>query len=172
MEWLQLSLRPTDVIPIASVKHFSGAVLAALLLLILVAAQDTLLAAALEKQPLRFITATAEHPIAVEVARTEQERATGLMFRRSLPENEGMIFLYPQDGPIAMWMKNTYIPLDMFFVRADGTIHRIEEHTEPFSESTISSEGDVRAVIEMIAGSAERLKIKAGDKVDFAGLSD
>jgi uncharacterized membrane protein (UPF0127 family) len=156
------------------VKHFSGAVLAALLLLLLglAAAQSGLQAAPLEKKPLRFVTSTAEHPIMVEVARTEQERATGLMFRRSLPEDQGMIFLYPQDGPISMWMKNTYISLDMFFVRADGVIHRIEEHTEPFSERTISSEGTVRAVIEMIAGSADRLGIKPGDKVEFAGLED
>ena len=160
------------MIPIASVKHFSGAVLAALLFLGLAVAQSGLHAAPLDKKPLRFITATAEYPITVEVARTDQERATGLMFRRSLPEDEGMIFLYPQDGPISMWMKNTYIPLDMFFVRADGTIHRIEEHTEPFSERTVSSEGDVRAVVEMIAGSADRLGIKAGDKVEFEGLDD
>ena len=108
----------------------------------------------------------------VEVARTEQERATGLMFRRSLPDDQGMIFLYPQNGPIAMWMKNTYIPLDMFFVRSDGVIHRIEQNTEPFSESTISSQGDVRAVIEMIGGSAQRLGIKPGDRIEFAGLKE
>jgi uncharacterized membrane protein (UPF0127 family) len=138
----------------------------------LAVARSDLHAAPLEKKSLRFVTATAEHPITVEVARTEQERATGLMFRRSLPEDQGMIFLYPQDGPISMWMKNTYISLDMFFVRADGTIHRIEEHTEPFSERAISSEGTVRAVVEMIAGSADRLGIKPGDKVEFEGLED
>ena len=172
MERLQLSLRPTDVIPVASVKHFSGAVLAALLLLGLAAAPNGLRAAPLEKKPLRFVTATATHPITVEVARTEQERATGLMFRRSLPEDQGMIFLYPQDGPVSMWMRNTYISLDMFFVRADGAIHRIEKHTEPFSERTISSEGPVRAVVEMIAGSADRLGVKPGDTVEFEGLDD
>ncbi|MGF1621399.1 MAG: DUF192 domain-containing protein [Rhodomicrobiaceae bacterium] len=172
MERLQLSLRPTDVIPVTSVKQFSEAVLAALLLLGLAVAHGDLHAASLDKQSLRFVTATAEHQIMVEVARTEQERSTGLMFRRSLPEDQGMIFLYPQDGPISMWMKNTYIPLDMFFVRADGVIHRIEQHTEPFSERTISSEGTVRAVVEMIAGSANRLGIKPGDRVEFEGLAD
>ena len=91
----------------------------------------------------------------------------GLMFRRSLGDDEGMIFLHDKAGPVGMWMKNTYISLDMFFVRSDGVIHRIETHTEPFSLATISSDGEVLAVIEMIAGSADRLGIKPGDKVEY-----
>jgi uncharacterized membrane protein (UPF0127 family) len=120
----------------------------------------------LVKQPLTFITATGKHRISVEVADTDQERSTGLMFRQSLGDEEGMIFLYPRDEPISMWMKNTYISLDMIFVRGDGTIHRIASDTEPFSEQTISSGDTVRAVIEMKAGSARRLGIKSGDKVE------
>jgi uncharacterized membrane protein (UPF0127 family) len=89
------------------------------------------------------------------------------MFRKTLGDEEGMIFIYPQDGPISMWMKNTYISLDMIFVRSDGTVQRIAADTEPFSEATISSGDKVRAVIEMKAGSAKRLGIKSGDKVDF-----
>ena len=95
---------------------------------------------------------------------------TGLMFRRSLGAGEGMIFIYPHDQDITMWMKNTYISLDMIFVRHDSTVLRIERNTEPLSERVIASGGNARAVIEMIAGSAERLGVKAGDKIDFPGF--
>jgi uncharacterized membrane protein (UPF0127 family) len=125
------------------------------------------LADALETQPLTFITSAGKHRITVEVADSDQERSTGLMFRRSLGDEEGMIFLYPRDEAISMWMKNTYISLDMIFVRGDGTIHRIASDTEPFSEQSITSGDNVRAVIEMKAGSARRLGIKPGDKVDY-----
>ena len=121
----------------------------------------------LEKQPLTFVTAAGKHQITVEVAATDQERSTGLMFRKSLGDKEGMIFVYPDDELITMWMKNTYIPLDMIFVRADGTIQRIAQDTEPFSEQTISSGDKVRAVIEVKAGSAKRLGLKSGDKVEY-----
>jgi len=148
MERLRISLRRTDVTPVPSVRKISGAVLAALLLLFgLGFSVDSAMARALEKEPLTFVTASGKKQITVEVADTDQARAMGLMFRRELGADEGMIFLYPEDGPISMWMKNTYLALDMIFVRADGTIHRIEEHTEPFSERTISSQGTVRAVI-------------------------
>jgi uncharacterized membrane protein (UPF0127 family) len=122
---------------------------------------------ALEKKPLTFIYAGGKHRITVEVADNDQERSMGLMFRRSLGDDEGMIFVYPRDEPISMWMKNTYISLDMIFVRGDGTIHRIAADTEPFSEATINSGDNVRAVIEMKAGSARRLGLKSGDKVDY-----
>lgn len=89
------------------------------------------------------------------------------MFRTSLGADEGMIFLYPQDIEITMWMKNTYIPLDMIFVKHDGTVLRVEENTEPFSERVISSGGNARAVIEMKGGSAVALGIKAGDKIEY-----
>ena len=144
-----------------------GGVVSATLLIVLLSLTSLASAPALEKQPLRFVTSSGSHQITVEIADTEPKRSMGLMFRRALGEDEGMIFLHDNSAPIGMWMKNTYIPLDMFFVRADGIIHRIEKHTEPFSETTINSEGDVLAVIEMIAGSADRLGIKPGDKVDY-----
>jgi uncharacterized protein len=166
MGWPRLSLRPTDVNSLASVRILSGAVLAALLSFALGLGQPAN-AESLETKPLTIITASGNHRIKVEVADSDPERNMGLMFRRSLAEDAGMIFIYPQDGPISMWMRNTYIPLDMIFVRSDGTVHRVESDTQPFSEQTISSGGNVRAVIELKAGSAERLGIKAGDKVDF-----
>jgi uncharacterized protein len=101
----------------------------------------------------------------VERAETDQEKALGLMFRTSLKDNEGMLFNYGRAFNVTMWMRNTYIPLDMLFIRADGIIHRIEVRAEPLSERVISSEGDVSAVLEIAGGASERLGIKAGDKV-------
>jgi hypothetical protein len=124
-------------------------------------------AATLARRPLTFITANGKRTITVEVADTEQARVTGLMFRRSMGDDEGMIFIFPKDDVLTMWMKNTYIPLDMIFVRNNGVIHRVETDTEPLSEDVISSGDKVRAVIELKAGNAERLGLKPGDKVDF-----
>ncbi len=165
MGWPRVSLRPTDVTSVASVQSTSRAVVAALLCFG-VGLWAEARAELLDKQPLTFVASTGKHRITVEVADTDSERSTGLMFRKSLGDDEGMIFIYPRDEPISMWMKNTYISLDMIFVRSDGTIHRIASDTEPFSEQTIASSGSVRAVIEMKAGSARRLGIKAGDKVE------
>lgn len=164
MGWPRLSLRRTDVISVASVKKFGRAAFAALLVFVSGMIAEVH-ATALEKQPLTFVTANGKHTITVEVADTEQARTTGLMFRRSIGADEGMIFVYADDEVITMWMKNTYIPLDMIFVRSNGVIHRIETDTEPLSERVIDSGGKVRAVIEMMAGSAERLGLKPGDKV-------
>lgn len=169
MGWPRLSLRRTDVTAVASVKQISGAVIAALLS-IGVGLGAYAHAESLDQQPLTFITASGRHDVTVEVADSDQERSMGLMFRRSLPEDKGMIFLYPQDEEITMWMKNTYISLDMIFVTANGSVHRIEERTEPFSESIIASGGKVRAVIEMIGGSAQRLGLKPGDTVEFSAF--
>jgi uncharacterized membrane protein (UPF0127 family) len=165
MERPQLSLRRTDVTPVASVKNrLSGAGISALLYFstaVLLPASGS----ALEKQPLTFITSAGSHPITVEVADSEEERSTGLMFRRSIGEKEGMLFIYDREHEITMWMKNTYISLDMIFVRRDGVISHIETNTEPFSESIIDSEGPALAVIEMGGGSARRLGLKPGDRV-------
>ncbi len=122
-------------------------------------------AAALKKQPLTFVTGSGSHTIMVEVANSDSTRSTGLMFRRSIGPDEGMLFLYKTEQDVSMWMKNTYIPLDMIFVKHDGAISHIQANTEPFSETIISSEGPVLGVIEIGAGSADRLGIKTGDKV-------
>jgi uncharacterized membrane protein (UPF0127 family) len=115
-------------------------------------------------------TETGDHSFDIEVMTTFQERARGLMFRRSLPENSGMLFLYDRPEPAAMWMKNTFIPLDMVFIAPGGTVHRIEKNTEPFSTKTISSDGSIIAVLELNAGAADRIKLKPGDRVIYPGL--
>ena len=104
-------------------------------------------------------------PIKIEIAESEQEKATGLMFRTKLADGEGMLFNYGKAFEVTMWMRNTYIPLDMVFIRSDGIIHRIETKTEPLSDRIIASQGDVSAVLEIPGGAADRLGIKPGDRV-------
>ena len=117
-------------------------------------------------------TATGDHSFDIEVMTTVQERARGLMFRRSLPERSGMLFLYDRPEPAAMWMKNTFIPLDIVFIAPGGTVHRIEKNTEPFSTETISSDGSIIAVLELNAGAADRIGLKRGDRVVYPGLGE
>ena len=107
----------------------------------------------------------ASRTLMIEVAASDQEKALGLMFRTKLADTEGMLFPYGANRNITMWMRNTYISLDMVFIRADGFIHRIEARTEPLSERIISAGGEVSAVLELAGGAAERLGIKAGDRV-------
>lgn len=102
------------------------------------------------------------HQFAVELAVTPDQRAQGLMFRRNLGGEEGMLFLYPTDRVATMWMKNTLIPLDMLFIAADGRVVRVAERTVPQSTETISSEKPVRAVLELNGGTAARLGIAVG----------
>jgi uncharacterized protein len=121
--------------------------------------------AAAELQPLEIVSKSGVHVFAVELASTPQEQATGLMFRRELPEGRGMLFDFHRDQPTSFWMKNTYIPLDMIFIRGDGRILRIAENTVPLSETLVPSGGPVRAVLEVVAGTAKRLGIAPGDRV-------
>jgi uncharacterized protein len=106
------------------------------------------------------------HSFQVEVARNDADRAQGLMFRRSMPPDRGMLFDFGRVEPVAMWMQNTYLPLDMLFIRPDGSIARIAANAEPLSTRTIPSGEPVLAVLELNGGTAARLGIKAGDRVD------
>ena len=110
-------------------------------------------------------TVSGKHKIDVEVARTAPEKSRGLMFRTSLSPGKGMLFTYEEAADHAMWMRNTYIPLDMVFINADGRVHRIEANTEPFSERVISAGGLVTGVLEIAGGEAARLGLKPGDLV-------
>ena len=106
----------------------------------------------------------------VELARTEAERAQGLMYREKLAPDAGMLFVYPTDRPVAFWMKNTLIPLDMLFIKRDGTILSIAERAVPLSEVTISSGGPVAAVLEVNGGTVSHLGIRPGDRVQCEAL--
>jgi uncharacterized membrane protein (UPF0127 family) len=101
----------------------------------------------------------------VEVARSSAEQRLGLMYRTALADNRGMLFPHDVPRESSMWMRNTYIPLDMVFIREDGRIHRIEADAEPHSERIITSEGAVSAVVELAGGATRRLGIAAGDLV-------
>lgn len=117
-------------------------------------------------ESLTITSGSATHRFAIEVMRNDAERARGLMFRQSMPADYGMLFDFERDQMVTMWMKNTFIPLDMVFVLKDGRIHRIEANTEPQSERVISSGVPVRGVLELNAGTAARLGIKAGDTLN------
>jgi uncharacterized membrane protein (UPF0127 family) len=116
-------------------------------------------------QTLEIASKSGVHVFTVELAATDAERSHGLMFRKSLPAGHGMLFDFKQDQVVGMWMRNTYVSLDMIFIRADGTIARIAQDTEPLSERVISSGVPVRAVLEVVAGTSRRLGLAPGDRV-------
>ncbi len=116
-------------------------------------------------EQLQIVTATGTHHLSVEVARTDEETEKGLMFRRSLPENGGMLFDLQQDQEVSMWMKNTFIPLDMLFVSHDGRIVSLALDAQPMSEALISSRALAAAVIELNAGMVKKLAVEVGDFV-------
>lgn len=119
----------------------------------------------MSREVLTIESGEASHTFNIEVARSPGEKAHGLMYRTALPAGTGMLFPYDEATEIQMWMRNTYISLDMVFIRADGRIHRVEARTEPMSEKIIPSNGDVTAVLEIGAGEASRLGLKSGDVV-------
>jgi uncharacterized protein len=114
---------------------------------------------------LEIVSKTGVHVFAVELAVSDEQRARGLMFRRELPEGRGMLFKFEPEQVIQMWMHNTYISLDMIFIRSDGRILRIAENTKPESDNIISSGGPARGVLEVTAGTARKLGIAPGDRV-------
>jgi uncharacterized protein len=105
------------------------------------------------------------HSFDIWVADTDPRRQRGLMFVKEMDENTGMLFIYPKSQLVAMWMKNTYVSLDILFVRADGRIEHIVRNTEPLSLKTIECKTPVAAVIELKAGTADKLKIGPGARV-------
>lgn len=121
--------------------------------------------------PLSIATSDGEVKFSVEVANTPQDLQVGLMNRKTLAFNSGMIFnIYPV-RPTAMWMKDTKIPLDMLFIAPDGTVSLIFENTTPMSEELLISRDPVRAVLELNAGQVKRHNIKIGDKVTHTLLN-
>jgi uncharacterized protein len=122
-------------------------------------------AGAASVQPLEIITKSGVQVFSVEMATTEEEKTTGLMYRKELPDGKGMLFDFTPEQQVSMWMKNTYISLDMIFIRADGRILRIAENTEPQSTRIIPSVGLAKGVLEVIAGTAKKYGIEPGDRV-------
>jgi uncharacterized membrane protein (UPF0127 family) len=120
----------------------------------------------LRQVPLTIRSATGEHRFTVEVAATPGQQERGLMFVRSLAPDRGMIFPYDPPQQVSFWMKNTLIPLDMIFIRADGTIARIAT-AKPLDETPVPGGEPIAAVLEIAAGRAAELGIRAGDKVEW-----
>lgn len=145
-----------------------AALVVALLCFAALAALITPVDARMREDRIWLLTRGGETAIDAEVAESPAEQELGLMFRTSLADNRGMIFYYGAPREISMWMHNTYIPLDMVFIRADGTILRIERRAEPLSDRIISSQGDAVAVLELAGGAAERIGLVAGDRVRHA----
>ena len=116
-------------------------------------------------QPLEIVTKNGVQVFSVEVATTDEEKQTGLMYRKELADGKGMLFDFNPEQEVSMWMKNTYISLDMIFIRADGRILRIAENTETLSTKIIASHGLARAVLEVPAGTAQKYGIRPGDRV-------
>ncbi len=144
-------------------RHFIGFMVAGIALLPTGLRSQALVS--FDKSSLEIETKSGKHKFTVELAISDRQQAQGLMFRRSMAPNAGMLFDYRKPTRITMWMKNTYIPLDMIFIGADGRIINIAQRTVPHSETTIPSRGRALAVLEVNGGTASRLGIKPGDRV-------
>jgi len=114
--------------------------------------------------PLVASTDDGEVRFQIEVADTPEERSRGLMFRERMPDNQGMLFVFPQSLPVGFWMKNTILPLDLLFVSDKGEVRAVLQGV-PFSTETISPGEAVRFVLELNAGTAEREGIAVGDRL-------
>ena len=125
------------------------------------------------REPLTITTRDGSRTVFnVELALTDAQREQGLMFRRMMGENEGMLFDFKQAQKVYMWMKNTVLPLDMLFMDKAGRITRIKQDAVPFSEEILSSGGPVRYVLELNAGAARKFKIAEGDLVQSRQLGN
>lgn len=120
----------------------------------------------LESETLAIVTDRGRYEFTAEIADEEHERAKGLMFRHEMEANHGMLFDFGTTRLVQMWMKNTPLPLDMLFIRPDGTIATVAERTQPFSLDVISSVERVSHVFEIRAGVARLLGLKPGDRVE------
>src|SRR6185312_7755285 len=118
-------------------------------------------------EPLDIVTSTGVHHYEVEIADDNASRERGLMYRHEMAANHGMLFEFPTRAPVTFWMKNTYLPLDMVFIDADGAVRGVYEHAKPLSEKLISSGVAVVAVLELNADQAFAIHLKSGDRVRF-----
>jgi len=115
-------------------------------------------------------TAGKTHSFTVEVASSDAQRQQGLMFRKSMGDDHGMLFDFKEDRDVMMWMRNTLIPLDMLFISKGGKITHVHPNAVPNSEDIISSNGPIRYVLELNGGAAKKLNISVGDTVKAAQI--
>ncbi|MDW9445993.1 DUF192 domain-containing protein [Sinorhizobium meliloti] len=155
----------TGVVGIAA----RSALTALFLLLLLVA--SAMAEVSFAKERVRLIMASGRtHDLTVELATQPDQREQGLMYRRQMAPDHGMLFDFGETRPVMMWMKNTYLPLDMLFIASDGTIRTIHENAVPHSEAIIDSREPVAYVLELNAGTVKRLGVSPGDRLEGAGL--
>jgi uncharacterized protein len=146
-------------------NRFPSLVVAALVLCLALSAAWAQLAT-FAKSELTIDTASGKQHFAIEEAKTSQQMMQGLMYRRSMPADAGMLFEYDHPQPVSFWMKNTLIPLDMLFIGADGTVLDIHERAVPLSLDSIGTDKPVLGVLELNGGTVSRLGIKRGDRVE------
>lgn len=131
----------------------------------ILAMADAGFAASASEGHLEIRTATGSHGFDIEVMRSEAELEKGLMFRRQMDADKGMLFDFGAPQQVSMWMKNTYLPLDMVFIARNGAVVAVKQNAEPMSEAIISSGRPVTGVLELNAGTAKRIGLKVGDEV-------
>ena len=142
-----------------------GTLRAALTFVLFLAASAGVPARSGELDSLEIGTSTGRHVFQVEIANNDATREHGLMDRRYMAPDHGMLFEFDRDEPVAFWMKNTYIPLDMIFIAPSGVVTHIAANAEPLSERAIPSDGPTVAVLELDGGTAASIGLKVGDKV-------
>ena len=103
----------------------------------------------------------------IEIAETEYETQTGLMYRESMASNQGMLFIFPDERIHSFYMKNTEFPLDLIFIKADSTIASFQEDAQPYNETGLSSQVPVKYVLEVNAGLAQKWLLEVGDEIEF-----
>ena len=138
---------------------------AALVFVLFLAASAGLPARGGDLDSLTIVTSTGSHAFQLEIAASDATRERGLMDRRYMAANHGMLFEFDRDEPVAFWMKNTYIPLDMIFISPSGVVTHIAANAEPLSERIIPSGAPCIAVLELNGGTAASIGVKVGDKV-------
>ncbi len=106
-----------------------------------------------------------EYIFTLEIAQTPREQKTGLMHRKHMEQDAGMLFIFPKEAPQAFWMKNTYMPLDIYYINGAGRIDQIYRMTEPFSTKPLPSRNPALAVLEINGGLSDKLGIKEGDTI-------
>jgi len=125
-------------------------------------------AQSLELVPLTIVSGDKRHEFMVEVADSSSERTTGLMHRTELKPNQGMLFDFKDTQPIRIWMRNTFIPLDLLFMKRDGTVAFVYEHMIPHDERAVGPREEMYSVLELPDGTIAKLGLKAGDKLEHA----
>jgi uncharacterized membrane protein (UPF0127 family) len=124
--------------------------------------------AASDLERLQIVTASGTHEFQVEIANDDASRERGLMYRRYMPADRGMLFEFEHEAPVSFWMKNTYIPLDLIFISRGGVVKNFVANAEPLSERVIPSGPPCAAVLELNGGAAAAIGLKVGDKVTYS----